>query len=76
MMQLEAKLILAWRMGEVNLKMNRKRELVAKFGSTECWVQVCGGNDDLDHVIECFGYYKREPAATVVMTRWKPGGRR
>ena len=57
--RLEAKLMLAYRVGELNLLTNRPKESVSKLGSTECLVRVCGGEDDLDHISQCFGYESR-----------------
>ena len=59
MNKLQSKLILAWRTGELNMLTNRKNESIRKLGSTECLTRVCGGEDDLDHVQECFGYEAR-----------------
>ena len=54
--RLESKLMLARNVGELNLLTNRKGEYLKKLGSTECLVRVCGGEDDLNHISECFGY--------------------
>ena len=57
--RLEAKLMLAWRVGELNFLTNRRKESLKNLGSTECLVRVCGGEDTLEHVSECFGYQAR-----------------
>ena len=51
-----ARLVLAYRVGELNLLTNRPKESISKYGSTECLVRVCGGEDTLNHISECFGY--------------------
>ena len=54
--ELESKLMLALMIGELNFLTNRKNENIKKLGSTHCFVGVCGGEDTLDHVSQCFGY--------------------
>ena len=53
---LESKLMLSLMIGELNFLTNRKQESIKKLGSTRCFVGVCGGEDTLDHVSQCFGY--------------------
>ena len=48
--------MLALRIGELDFLTNRRRENISKWGSTHCFVQVCGGEDSLEHVSQCFGY--------------------
>ena len=60
---LEAKLMLALQIGELNFLTNRRRESEKELGSTMCYVKVCGGEDSLDHVSTCFGYQSRPPGA-------------
>ena len=57
--KIEAKLMLAFMIGELNFLENRKREYTKKLGSTECLVRVCGGEDNIEHVSQCFGYSAR-----------------
>ena len=54
--QLESKLMLAMMIGELNFLTNRKAENMKKRGSTHCYIEVCGGEDSLEHVSQCFGY--------------------
>ena len=54
--KLESRLMLALRIGELDFLTNRRRENISKWGSTHCFVQVCGGEDSLEHVSQCFGY--------------------
>ena len=51
--------MLALRVGELNFLTNRPKEAETKYGSTECFTRVCGGQDDLDHVSQCPGYTAR-----------------
>ena len=48
--------------GELNLKMNRKKEAIAKYGETQCLVGICCGDDDLTHIMCCFGYQTKPPS--------------
>ena len=57
--KLTAKLLLCYRIGELNFKTNRKGEATAKTGSTLCLGRVCGGEDSLAHVMECETYDTR-----------------
>ena len=57
--KLESKLMLALMIGELNLLTNRSKEYLKTHGSTDCLIKVCGGQDDLDHVSQCFGYTAR-----------------
>ena len=57
--KLEAKLLLAMRIGELNFKLSRKRESIKKYGGLQCFVQSCLGSDGPQHVAECFGYDAR-----------------
>ena len=57
--KLESKLMLALMIGELNLLTNRSKEYLKTYGSTDCLIKVCGGQDDLDHVSQCFGYTAR-----------------
>ena len=54
--KLESKLMLALMIGELNFLTNRREENIRKLGSTRCYVGVCGGEDELEHVSQCFGY--------------------
>ena len=54
--KLESKLMLALMIGELNFLTNRRQENLKNLGSTHCFVGVCGGEDSLDHVSQCFGY--------------------
>ena len=54
--KLESKLMLALMIGELNFLTNRRSENMKKLGSTHCYVGVCGGEDSLEHVSQCFGY--------------------
>ena len=58
----ESRLMLALQIGELNFLTNRKKENIRTLGSTMCFVKVCGGEDDLDHMSQCFGYSTRPPA--------------
>ena len=55
----KAKLALLHDVGELNFRRNRKYEAMKKYGSVECLVPACGGEDSLEHVKQCFGYYTR-----------------
>ena len=55
----ESQLMLALMVGELNFLTNRSKEYLRSLGSTECLVRVCGGEDTLDHVSQCFGYNTR-----------------
>ena len=55
----ESQLMLALMVGELNFLTNRSKEYLRSLGSTECLVRVCGGEDTLDHVSQCFGYTTR-----------------
>ena len=55
-MKLEAKLMFAYYTGELNLRVNRRREAEQKFGGVACLVGVCCGDDSLDHIKVCPGY--------------------
>ena len=59
--KIEAKLIFHMNVGELNLKMNRKKEAIAKYGETQCLVGICCGDDDLTHIMCCFGYQTKPP---------------
>ena len=61
MTRIESKLMLALQIGELNFLTNRKHESLAERGSTDCYVGVCGGQDTLDHVSQCFGYQTKPP---------------
>ena len=61
--RLESKLMLALQIGELNFLENRKKTSIKEHGSTMCYVKVCGGNDNLKHVKECFGYESKPPKA-------------
>ena len=53
----KAKLALAYDVGCLNLRANRKAESMKKFGSISCLVPGCTGLDTLDHVMyQCQGY--------------------
>ena len=54
--KLESKLMLALMIGELNFLTNRRAENIKKLGSTHCYIGVCGGEDSLEHVSQCFGY--------------------
>ena len=34
-----------------------------ELGSTTCYTKVCGGQDNLDHVSQCFGYTSKSQRA-------------
>ena len=55
--------MLALQIGELNFLRNRRKESVKEMGSTMCFVKVCGGEDSLEHVGQCFGYKARPPPA-------------
>ena len=55
--------MLALQIGELNFLGNRKKMSIKEYGSTMCYVKVCGGNDNLKHVKECFGYDSKPPRA-------------
>ena len=57
--KLTAKLLLCYRIGELNFKTNRRGEAIAKAGSTLCLGKVCGGEDSLEHVMQCDLYDTR-----------------
>ena len=48
--------MMALMIGELNFLTNRKGESMKKWGSTHCYTKVCGGEDSLEHVSQCFGY--------------------
>ena len=53
----KAKLALAYDVGCLNLRGNRRIESMKKFGSIQCLVPGCTGKDTLRHVLyECQGY--------------------
>ena len=53
----KAKLALSYDVGCLNLRANRRTESLKKFGSTQCLVPGCVGEDDLEHIIyTCQGY--------------------
>ena len=78
----KAKLALAYDVGCLNLRGNRKAESLKKFGSIACLVPGCTGLDTLEHVMEnCQGYainYKDKGIAeefidllySINQTRW------
>ena len=50
-------LAMAYEVGCLNFKMNRKKESQKKYGNLKCWVPACTGKDSLDHVMyTCQGY--------------------
>ena len=52
-----AMLGLSYDVGCLNLRANRRAESIKKFGSTQCLVPACTGQDSLQHIIyECQGY--------------------
>ena len=54
-----ARLGLAFEVGCLNLKANRRRESLKKFGTTQCVIPACTGSDSLLHIMEeCQGYSK------------------
>ena len=57
--KLEGKMMIAFRLGELELKTNRSGESSRLYGGNQCLVGVCGGLDNLDHVAECEGYTSR-----------------
>ena len=61
--RLESKLMLALQIGELNFLTNRRKENEKDLGATMCYVKVCGGEDSLDHVSQCYGYETRPPGA-------------
>ena len=53
----KALLGLAYDVGCLNFRGNRRNESQQKYGTTQCWVPGCTGKDTLDHVREtCQGY--------------------
>ena len=57
--RIESQLVLTLNVGELNLLTYRKNESIKKYGTTGCLIQVCGGEDNLEHVSQCFGYQAR-----------------
>ena len=53
--------MLALQIGEMNFLANKKHEAMKERGSTDCYIGVCGGQDTLDHVSQCFGYSTKAP---------------
>ena len=52
-----ARLGLAFEVGCLNLKANRRIESMKKFGTTQCVIPACTGSDSLLHIMEeCQGY--------------------
>ena len=58
---MEAKIILNYYIGELNLRTNRRREAEMKFGGVSCLVGVCCGEDSISHIRECHGYSTKAP---------------
>ena len=54
--KLQAKLMLSYEVGELNLRANRKNEAVKKYGGYQCLVKGCNEPDSFEHIKECFGY--------------------
>ena len=60
--RLEAKLMLSYKIGELNFKENKRREMKKTFGNTDCFVPWCidaegkRNKDTLEHVMTCEGY--------------------
>ena len=53
----KAKLALAYDVGCLNLRANRRAESFKKYGSVSCLVPGCTGTDDLEHIMyNCQGY--------------------
>ena len=59
--KLEGKLMLAYQLGELQLKTSRRGESRRNYGGVHCWVGVCEGDDELSHIAECPGYTVRPP---------------
>ena len=56
MTKLDARLVLAYKTGELNFKDFKRREMTRIYGNTNCFVVGCKQKDNLKHVIECEGY--------------------
>ena len=57
--KLEGKLMLAFRLGELEFKTNRRGESEKLYGGVHCWYGQCGGLDEISHVSRCEGYNAR-----------------
>ena len=55
------KLVLSLKMGELELKSNRRQESIKQYGGVHCLVGWCGGDDDINHVMKCPGYDIKPP---------------
>ena len=54
--KLEARLVLAYKTGELNFKEFKKREMTRIYGNTNCFVTGCREKDTIWHVMQCEGY--------------------
>ena len=54
--KLDARLVLAYKTGELNFKEFKKREMTRLYGNTNCFIVGCREKDTLRHVMECEGY--------------------
>ena len=59
--KLPGKLLLALKLGELELKANRRNESIKQYGGFHCWVGWCCGDDDINHVMVCEGYDTKPP---------------
>ena len=53
--KLESRLLLSYYIGELSFKDNKKREMTAKYGNTNCFYG-CNAPDSLEHVKYCKKY--------------------
>ena len=58
----KAKLVFAYKVGNLDFRNDKKGEAIRKFGTTECLAPGCGEKDEISHVVECSGYGSRPTA--------------
>ena len=52
----DSKLFFAYRIGELQLKENRRGEFRKRFGNTKCFADGCSEPDNIQHMVTCDGY--------------------
>ena len=59
--KMEAKLLFFHAVGELDLKTNKSKLSVSKFGGVQCLYGICYGEDRITHIMSCQGYRTRPP---------------
>ena len=59
--KMEAKAMFYYYVGELNFRVNRRREAEQKYGGTHCLFGLCCGEDSMAHVMVCHGYRTKPP---------------